>query len=623
MVIRGTSFMHPKQVAKFVVLTFISLMIMCATTTHRGNASKTIVVPDNYSTINAAVDHASSGDTVLVKRGTYNENLLINKSLTVMGEESENTIVIGTGGFNRGQSTVFTLAADHVKISGFTIESLNYSTASDHATGISVEGDNCTITGNNIRNTYYGIFCSLQSSTTISRNNITSNFKDGIRFCGGSLNKISENDIAGNAKSGIAIEGYSNTISRNNITNNNIGIGIASSYSLVFGNILTGNSNSGLYFASSNNTISANNISGSKWGIYFTSHFAAPNGNKFYHNNFVDNEATIGGSSPYNVQFWDDGYPSGGNYWSNYTAEHPNATEVGTSGIGNTPYIIDENNTDNYPLLAPFNISNASLPSANSPPATKPDSLVSLWPFNEVEPNGVTPDKTGLNPAIVGSSTGEASYTPKIVDGESDKALSFDGAAYVSVPISPSLEIPEETTIDAWINVQQFNDVEYNNIVVECVRTRASLPERTFGLAVNGYTSDNGSVPVGALRAYLATDEGLNEIVTTEPVVSLNQWEHVVFTRSLSEGMHIYVNGEEQNVKVTSGTQNPQGTIIRETELYIGHDAICFIDEVRISNMTLEIASGQFLWLPWWVWATIIATASGAIFVFYYTKRKH
>jgi len=614
--------MHSKQVAKFVVLIFISVMIVCAITTQRGNASKTIVVPDDYSTISAAVDHASPGDTVLVKRGVYNENLLITKSLTVMGEESENTIVIGTGGVNRGQSTVFTLAADHVKISGFTIESLTYSTASDHATGFSVEGDNCTITGNRIRNTYYGIFCSLQSSTTISGNNITRNFKDGIRFCGGSLNKISENDIAGNAKSGIAIEGYSNTISSNNIINNNIGIGIASSYSLVFGNILTGNSNSGLYFASSNNTISTNNISGSKWGIYFTPHFAAPNGNKFYHNNFVDNEDTIGGSSPYNVQFWDDGYPSGGNYWSDYTAEHPNSAEVGTSGIGNTPYIIDENNTDNYPLLAPFNISNAIAPSANSPPAAKPDSLVSLWPFDEVEPNGVTPDKTGLNPAIVGSSTGEASYTPKMVDGKFGKALSFDGAAYVSVPMSPSLEIPEESTIDAWIKFQQFNDVEYNNIVVECVRTRALLPERTFGLAVNGHASD-GSVPVGALRAYLATDEGLNEIVTTEPVVSLNQWAYVVFTRSLSGGMRIYVNGEEQNVKVTSGTQNPQGAIRRETELYIGHDAICFIDEVHISNTTLETASGQFLWLPWWVWAPIIATALGGGFVFYYTKHKH
>ncbi len=615
--------MHLKQVTKIIVFTFIIVMLFCTINIKGGSASKTIFVPDDYSTISAAVNHASSGDIILVKSGVYHENLLINKSLAVIGEESQNTIVIGTGGVKRGQSTVFTLAADHVKISGFTIESLDYSTASEHATGICVEGDDCTIVGNNIRNTYYGVFCSRQSSTTIFENNVTGNFKDGIRFCGGSLNEISENIIAGNAKSGIAIEGYSNTISRNNIINNNIGVGIASSYSLVFGNVLTGNSNSGLYFASSNNTISTNDISGSKWGIYFTPHFAAPNGNKFCHNNFIDNENAVGGSFSSNVQLWDDGYPSGGNYWSDYKTKHPNAEEVGTSGIGDAPYAVDENNIDNFPLFTPFDISNASSPSATSPPAAKPNSLVSLWSFDEVESNGVTPDKTGLNPAIVGSSTGDASYTPNMVEGEFGKALSFDGAAYVSVPVSPSLEIPEETTIDAWINVQQFKDVEYNNIVVECVRTRALLPERTFGLAVNGHTSGNGSVPIGALRAYIANDEELNEIVTTEPVVFLNQWVHVIFTRSLSTGMHIYVNGEEQNVTVTSGMQNPQGVIRRETELYIGHDAICFIDEISISNTAVELTGGQFFWMQWWFWATVGAASLGASFFFYYEKRKH
>jgi hypothetical protein len=614
--------MHQKQVAKFVALTFILVMMLCTISAQLSKASKTIVVPDDYATISAAVNHASSSDTILVKSGVYHENVLINKSLTVMGEDSKDTIVIGTGGESRGQSTVFTLAADDVEISGFTIESLDYLPTSYYATGISVEGDGCTITGNNIRNTYYGIFCSVQSSTTISWNNITGNFKDGIRFCGGSLNKFSENNIAGNAKSGIAIEGYSNTITRNNITDNNIGVGIASSYSLVFGNVLTGNSNSGLYFAGSNNTISANNISGSKWGIYYTIHFAAPNGNKFYHNNFVDNEGNVGGSSPYNIQVWDDG--SEGNYWSDYQTAYPSATEVDTSGTGDTPYVIGENNTDNHPLLAPFDISNASQPSVASPPSAKTDSVVALWPFDEVEPNGVTPDETGLNNAIAGSSTEGASYTPTLVDGKFGKALSFDGAAYVSVPMSPSLEIPEEAMIDVWINVQQFKDVEYNNIVVECARGRASLPERTFGLAVNGHTPDNGTgLPVGVLRAYVATDEGLNEIVTTEPFVSLNQWMHVVFTRSLSTGMHIYVNGEEQNVTVTSGVQNPQGAIRRETELYIGHDAVCFIDEAGISNTAGEPIGGQVVWMQWWFWAAVVAAGLGACLIFYYMKLKH
>jgi parallel beta-helix repeat protein len=617
--------MHQKQVTKkLITLAFIFLATLCAIHIHLSHASKTIVVPENYPTIGAAVDNALPGDTILVKSGVYNENLLINKSLTLIGEDSKNTKIMGTGGVERGQDTVVALSADNVEISGFTIESLNYSTASYYATGISLEGDNCTITGNNIRNTYYGIFCSSQSSITISENNITSNFKDGVRFCGGSLNKISENNISENTQSGVAIEGYSNSISRNSIKNNNRGIGLGSSYSLVFGNTLCGNDESGLYFAGSKNIVSANNISENKWGNYFTPYFAAPNGNKFYHNNFLDNEVNVGSSSSYNIQFWDNGYPSGGNYWSDYRTEYPNAAEVDASGIGDMPYVIDANSTDNYPLLAPFAILNASSPSANTPPTAKPDSSVALWSFDEVEPNGVTLDKTGLNPAIVGSTVGNASYAPRLVGGEFGKALSFDGIAYASVPISPSLEITGGITIDAWINSQQFKDVEYNNIVVEAARSRAALPQRTVGLAVNGYASGNGmNIPVGALRAYVTTEDGvLNEIVTTG-LVPLNQWVHVVFTRSLTTGMHIYVNGEEQNVTVTSGVLNPQGAIKRETELYIGHDAICFIDEVRISNTAQEPTGGQFLWMQWWFWVVVVGTGLGVGLFFYYKKHKH
>jgi hypothetical protein len=56
---------------------------------------------------------------------------------------------------------------------------------------------------------------------------------------------------------------------------------------------------------------------------------------------------------------WDDGYPSGGNYWKDYTGvdlyNGPYQNETGSDGIGDTPYTIDANNTDRYPLMAPFN----------------------------------------------------------------------------------------------------------------------------------------------------------------------------------------------------------------------------------------------------------------------------
>jgi nitrous oxidase accessory protein NosD len=63
---------------------------------------------------------------------------------------------------------------------------------------------------------------------------------------------------------------------------------------------------------------------------------------------------------------WDNGYPSGGNYWSDYTTRYPNATEIDDSGIGDIPYNVTigpftPNLTvlDRYPLLSPFNIPSA------------------------------------------------------------------------------------------------------------------------------------------------------------------------------------------------------------------------------------------------------------------------
>jgi hypothetical protein len=217
----------------------------------------------------------------------------------------------------------------------------------------------------------------------------------------------------------------------------------------------------------------------------------------------------------------------------------------------------------------------------------------------------ITPDATGNNPGtLVGEPT-----TPMLVEGKFNKALKFDGnnTVYVPmrflvgfppspqpiyIPISTSLDVPKEIKIEAWINVNGFKNVTYNNIIVKCTRTDVSWQNitRIYGLAVKAGLPQNGySVPTGALGGYVFTDtEGFNEIVTTDFVVPLNEWIHVAFTRSLSTGMHIYVNGVEQNVKTIYGTRNPTGSIINGTELYFGHDAIVTIDEVHISNLAPE-----------------------------------
>jgi hypothetical protein len=231
---------------------------------------------------------------------------------------------------------------------------------------------------------------------------------------------------------------------------------------------------------------------------------------------------------------------------------------------------------------------------------------VSLWHLDEVKPNEymeITPDAMGYNYGTLGGET-----PPALVEGKFGKALSFDVTSFVYVPISflvgfpptpqpiyipvsPSLDISKELKIEAWINARAFTNASYNNIVVKCMRTDPQWESatRVFGLALKPSLEQNGiGTPQGVLSGCIFTDSGgFNEIVTTEAVISLNQWTNVAFTRT-STGMHLYVNGEEKNVKAIYGVQNPTGLIRNGTELYIGHDSEVIIDEVRISDLAPE-----------------------------------
>ncbi len=231
---------------------------------------------------------------------------------------------------------------------------------------------------------------------------------------------------------------------------------------------------------------------------------------------------------------------------------------------------------------------------------------VGLWHLDEIVPDGyrqITSDATGVNHGIVGGETSNM-----LVEGKFDKALRFNGENFVYVPISflvgfppspqpiyipisPNLNIQEEIKLEAWINLQEFTNATYNNIIVKCDRSDASWENvsRVVGLAVRSGVSEDGiPVPQGALSGFVLTDTGAaNEIVTIGPVVPLNEWLHVAFTRT-STGMHLYVNGYEQEVRVIRGVQNPTGKIVNGTEYYFGHDSKVIIDEVRISNTAPE-----------------------------------
>jgi nitrous oxidase accessory protein NosD len=71
--------------------------------------------------------------------------------------------------------------------------------------------------------------------------------------------------------------------------------------------------------------------------------------NIVFHNSFNANDAQSYSLESQSV--WDDGYPNGGNYWSDFQNLYPDAQELDSSGIWDTPYTIDDNNEDNYPLV--------------------------------------------------------------------------------------------------------------------------------------------------------------------------------------------------------------------------------------------------------------------------------
>ncbi len=245
----------------------------------------------------------------------------------------------------------------------------------NNAMGISLSdsSNNTVISGNNITENTNGIFLDSSSSNTISENNITNSNSWGVSIKSSSDNTILNNNMENNF-GGISLS-YSSghEIALNNIMGASMGshgiMFLYSSNNTIFGNNITNNHDRGIYSQfSSNNNISKNKVANngqngidldtdSNFNIVSENniidnvidgiHLTYSSNNTIYHNNFIDNGDQTGISEDPEFNIWDNGIE--GNYYSDYTG-----VDLNHDGIGDTPHVINANNTDYYPLMGMF-----------------------------------------------------------------------------------------------------------------------------------------------------------------------------------------------------------------------------------------------------------------------------
>jgi len=369
----------------------------------------------NYSSIQEGVNNASEGDTVFVydESSPYYENIDIGKSINLIGENRNTTIIDGNE-----NGHVVHISVEEVTVSGFTIQNAsggypdNYAgiylcsdyniissnIIADNYRGITFSqssynnisnniiisnndsglnlyfSNNNNFMGNTITNNFIGL-CQWSSNNTISGNTISSNYF-GISIDGGDDNIISENIINLNCW-GIATSSSNNVIDNNTISNNEeYGINLQqgpNSNSIENNNISNSDMGIALYLHSWNNTISGNKVTNNRMGIYISGSDSYDNiicenslrknknsiflnqcnNNHIYHNNIINNTYKVFDTGANN---WDNGYPSGGNFFSEYSGNDsfhgPNQDIPGSDGIGDTSHsIYGSSNKDKYPLM--------------------------------------------------------------------------------------------------------------------------------------------------------------------------------------------------------------------------------------------------------------------------------
>jgi parallel beta-helix repeat protein len=364
------------------------------------------LVPDDYPTIQEAVDMADPGDTIEVSPDVYHESVLVLKSLTIIGQDKYTTIVDGSE-----SGYAFWLDTDGVTIRGFTVRDcsnygviayysgghtiddnvfinnaygvyLSYSPSANDVVnnsffnndlrGINLDASSGnTISDNYISESTYGIKLSAESQFNSVANNTIIGTSHGIYLGSSPNNDIDQNSISSEI-TGIALFNSDHTnIQNNTLSDSAYGIEIYNCmYTTFFANTVSQNGFGAYVVYASTNTIDSNLMSNNDWGINLydsdsntivqnTFSFNAygiditfySTGNTIAWNNILNNTVQMHQDSTSGANTWNKmtGGKTYGNYWSNYTG---NDTDEPPDGVGDTR--IPHFGVDNYPLMNPW-----------------------------------------------------------------------------------------------------------------------------------------------------------------------------------------------------------------------------------------------------------------------------
>ncbi|MBU4338505.1 right-handed parallel beta-helix repeat-containing protein [Patescibacteria group bacterium] len=316
----------------------------------------------DYPGIQWAIDIAVAGDEIQVDSGEYAEEIVIDKGIILRGVDtgSGKPIIKEVGSANN-----ITITADGVTIDGFHITGSSndgittYYWSDDETANKS--SDN-TIINNTIAVGSDGIYLYKSHNNKIIGNDI-SNSDTGMYIDHSDGNIVSDNVMSFNKADGVVFYLAHNNIFSGNIveSNGNQGIEIIKAdNNIINKNIIASNSEGIILWNSSDNIVTENMISLNESGIFSFD----LSSNKIYHNNFIDNNYQAQSSDYSGVEFfWDNDYPSGGNFWSDYIGVNINSgtsqDEPGGDGIGDTPHILlnfigKEMIRDRYPLMEEY-----------------------------------------------------------------------------------------------------------------------------------------------------------------------------------------------------------------------------------------------------------------------------